>query len=45
MRHIYNPSHPDETVREVVLPGLGLMVMQAAEELGINRVTLSCTER
>jgi plasmid maintenance system antidote protein VapI len=45
MRRIYNPSHPDETVREVVLPGLGLMVMQAAEELGINRGTLSCNER
>jgi len=38
---MYNPPHPGETLKEDVLPALGLTVTQAAEELGINRVTLS----
>lgn len=38
---MYNPPHPGKTLREDVLPALGLTVTQAAEELGINRVTLS----
>lgn len=41
MGRMYNPPHPGETLREDVLPALGLTVTQAAEELGINRVTLS----
>ena len=38
---MHNPPHPGETLKEDVLPALGLTVTQAAEELGINRVTLS----
>lgn len=41
MGRMYNPPHPGETLREDALPALGLTVTQAAEELGINRVTLS----
>ena len=38
---MFNPPHPGETLREDVLPALGLTVTQAALELGVNRVTLS----
>lgn len=41
MGRMYNPPHPGETLKEDVLPALGLTVTQAAKELGINRVTLS----
>ncbi len=41
MAKMFNPPHPGETLREDVLPALGLSVTQAASELGINRVTLS----
>jgi antitoxin HigA-1 len=41
MARMHNPPHPGETLREDVLPALGLTVTQAARELGINRVTLS----
>ena len=41
MGRMYNPPHPGETLRDDVLPALGLTVTQAAKELGINRVTLS----
>ena len=41
MARMHNPPHPGETLREDVLPALGLTVTQAAQELGINRVTLS----
>lgn len=41
MGRMHNPPHPGETLREDVLPALGLSVTQAARELGINRVTLS----
>lgn len=41
MSKMHNPPHPGETLREDVLPALGLTVTQAAQELGINRVTLS----
>ena len=41
MAKMFNPPHPGETLREDVLPALGLTVTQAAAELGINRVTLS----
>lgn len=41
MARMHNPPHPGETLREDVLPALGLSVTQAAKELGINRVTLS----
>lgn len=41
MARMYSPPYPGETLREDVLPALGLTVTQAAKELGINRVTLS----
>ena len=36
-----NPSHPGEILREDVLAELGLGVGEAAERLGVSRVTLS----
>lgn len=36
-----NPPHPGLTLRDDVLPALGLSVTQAAEQLGVSRVTLS----
>lgn len=41
MNTMYNPPHPGETLREDVLPALGLTVTQAAEQLGVARPTLS----
>lgn len=34
------PSHPGAVLRERVLPGLGLSVLQAARDLGVCRQTL-----
>ena len=36
-----NPVHPGEILREDVLAELGLSVSEAAERLGVARVTLS----
>jgi addiction module HigA family antidote len=41
MTRIHNPSYPGELLREDVLPGLGLNVTQAAEQLGVTRPALS----
>ena len=41
MRKINNPPHPGSTLREDILPALGLTVTAAATELGVTRVTLS----
>ncbi len=41
MNTMFNPPHPGETLREDVLPALGLSVAEAARQLGIGRVTLS----
>ena len=41
MTRIYNPPHPGETLREDVLPALGLTVTDAAAQLGVTRVALS----
>lgn len=38
---MYNPPHPGETLREDILPALGLSVSEAARQLGITRVALS----
>ena len=35
------PTHPGAVLREDVLPALGLSVTEAAEHLGVSRVTLS----
>ena len=41
MVRIFNPPHPGLTLRDAVLPALGLSVTAAAQQLGVNRVTLS----
>lgn len=41
MTNMFNPPHPGETLREDVLPALGLAVTQAAEKLGMTRAALS----
>ena len=41
MAQMHNPPHPGETIREDILPALELTVAEAAEQLGVNRVTLS----
>lgn len=41
MAKMFNPPHPDLTLRDDVLPALGLSVTEAAEQLGVARVTLS----
>ena len=41
MTRMFNPPHPGLTLRDDVLPALGLGVSQAAEQLGVSRVALS----
>jgi addiction module HigA family antidote len=41
MGRMYNPPHPGETIREDILPALGLSVTEAARDLGVSRVALS----
>lgn len=41
MSVMHNPPHPGETLREDVLPELGLSVTEAAKQLGVTRVALS----
>lgn len=38
---MYDPPHPGATLREDVLPALGLTVTEAAAQLGVSRVMLS----
>jgi addiction module HigA family antidote len=38
---MYDPPHPGETLREDVLPALGLTVTEAAKQLGVTRAALS----
>ena len=38
---MHNPPHPAETIREDILPSLGLTVTQAAQQLGVSRVAFS----
>ena len=38
---MHNPIHPGFILRDDVLPGLQLSVNEAAEQLGVSRVTLS----
>ncbi|MHB8666313.1 MAG: HigA family addiction module antitoxin [Burkholderiales bacterium] len=42
MTRIHNPPHPGESLREDVLPALGLTVTDAAAQLGVTRAALSC---
>jgi antitoxin HigA-1 len=41
MKSMFNPPHPGETLREDILPALGLSVAEAARQLGVSRVALS----
>ena len=41
MAQMFNPPHPGLTLRDDVLPELGLSVTDAANQLGISRVSLS----
>lgn len=41
MARMFNPPHPGLTLRDDVLPALGLSVTEAAEQLGVSRVALS----
>jgi addiction module HigA family antidote len=41
MTRMFNPPHPGLTLRDDVLPALGLGVTQAAKQLGVSRVALS----
>lgn len=41
MTAMHNPPHPGETLREDVLPALGLTVTDAAAQLGVSRAALS----
>ena len=41
MARMFNPPHPGLTLRDDVLPALGLSVTEAASQLGVARVTLS----
>jgi antitoxin HigA-1 len=38
---MHNPPHPGETLRDDVLPALGLTVTDAAAQLGVTRAALS----
>jgi addiction module HigA family antidote len=41
MARMFNPPHPGLTLRDNVLPALGRSMTEAAQQLGVNRVTLS----
>lgn len=41
MSTMHNPPHPGETLRDDVLPALGLSVTDAATQLGVTRAALS----
>ena len=41
MSDMHNPPYPGETLREDVLPALGLTVTDAAAQLGVTRAALS----
>jgi len=41
MSTMHNPPHPGETLREDILPALGLSVKDAAAQLGVARTSLS----
>ena len=41
MSNMHNPPHPGQTLRDDVLPALGLTVTDAAGLLGVTRAALS----
>jgi addiction module HigA family antidote len=38
---MHNPPYPGATLREDVLPAMGLSVTEAAKQIGVTRATLS----
>ena len=40
MTRMFNPPHPGLTLRDDVLPALGLNVTEAAAQLGVTRAAL-----
>jgi addiction module HigA family antidote len=41
MARMFDPPHPGATLREDILPALGITVTEAARQLGVSRVALS----
>ena len=41
MSRMFNPPHPGLTLKEDVLPALGLSIAEAARQLGVSRTALS----
>ena len=41
MTRMHNPPYPGQTLREDVLPAMGLSVTEAAKQIGVTRATLS----
>lgn len=41
MSEMFNPPHPGLTLKDDVLPELGLSVTEAAKQLGVSRAALS----
>lgn len=41
MARMFNPPHPGLTLRDDVLPALGVSISAAAEQLGVTRAALS----
>ena len=41
MGRMFNPPHPGESLKEDILPALGLTVTEAAHQLGVTRTALS----
>jgi len=41
MTNMHNPPHPGETLREDILPALGITITYAAQQLGVTRSALS----
>ena len=41
MARMHNPPHPGFTLRDDVLPALGISISAAAEQLGVTRAALS----
>jgi addiction module HigA family antidote len=38
---MHNPPHPGETIKDDILPALGLTVTEAAAQLGVTRAAFS----
>lgn len=41
MNPMFNPPHPGETLREDVLPEMGMTITEVAKVMGVSRVALS----